>query len=146
MKSYKEYEAELGPAPVVPEKKYKYFGYKEGIPREFSTMDEARTYSKINEMVVVNKEERTEAMANLSVWAKKVETEWKDDLWKEFTKECWKLSDGVNSVNRIRIFETIFAKAWDNRHSEGYDAVVDEFDELVDFAKDIIKLTMDPKV
>ena len=35
-------------------------------------------------------------------------------------------------------FDIIFAQAWEERHSSGYDEVIDEFDKLVDLLENVI--------
>lgn len=54
----------------------------------------------------------------------------------EYKKELYEresfFSDSIN--------DRIYSRAWSERHSEGYEAVEDEFIELLDFVGDIIKI------
>ena len=110
-----------------PQTIYKYYAYIDGKVYEFTTRQEAQTFSKLVEYAVANKVEirafqdkQTEAeLAAAALWFKELRADYPELTDKQF---------GV-----------IYGKAYEDGHSAGYDEVGLHFQDLYYFCMNFVK-------
>lgn len=105
----------------VPE--YQYYGYKAGQAVAFKDRDAAMKYSRNVERVAVNQDEIDAFRDNQRKLEQQAAKHWYDELRSDFQD----LSD--------KQFALVYARAYEERHSSGYDDIADEVDTLVDLCR-----------
>ena len=104
-----------------PQTVYKYYAYKDGKAHEFATRREAHAFSNLVELAVANKDE-IQAFQDKQTEAETTAAE----LWlKELRADYPELTD--------KQFGVIYAKAYEDGHSAGYDEVGLHFQDLYYF-------------
>jgi len=124
MKKWDEYFTAKNTKP--PEPIIKYYYLENGI--SYGPINEKPVGKKVVERVVFNQKEIDEYWNNIRFEREKAETEWYDDLRIEFSE----LSDGI--------FKACYSQAWEDGHSSGYDEIGNIMYDIVEFAKNIIKI------
>lgn len=113
-----------------PEKVYRYFAYKGGQSYECGTQSEAEKISPNTERVLVNGDEvKTYALERLALERKAVEL-WQTTLRAEY-------ADVPDEV-----YALWYERAYDAKHSYGYDSVAEMLESEIEFARKILKFAM----
>jgi len=128
MKTWKEYCEAVGLFPLAgaPKIKETWFAYNQGKVIECKSRQEAIMNSKM----VDCKKDHTEFDA---YWKNRT------DLEMLATKAWFKDLREENDYLTIKVFDVLYNKAYDKAHSDGYDEIVNEFDNVVAFYNDIVK-------
>lgn len=105
----------------VPE--YQYYSYKAGKAVAFTHRDAAMEFSKNIERVIVNQNEIAAFWDNQRKLEQQAAKLWYDELRSDFQD----LSD--------KQFALVYARAYEECHSSGYDDIADEVDTLVDLCR-----------
>ena len=114
---------------ISPERKIVYLAYKDGECKEFDTLNDANSFSKLFEKKVVNQE-----IINDFHKSQREKERLAGELFlHEFRKGFPELSDDQ--------FLCIWSEAWEDAHSYGYDEVESRFDDLYIFIKKILNCT-----
>lgn len=114
-------------APVL---SYNYVAYKEGKVYHAATQEAAWKISK-NIEKIVNPESKK---VHDAYWKKIQETEARIfDVWMTKFKEEY-----INDTFTEAMFDVIYSKAYDDSHSDGYDAVYYTFDALYDLVQNVL--------
>ena len=120
MISYANACAQVGYSPNAtrPAAQYLYYAYKAGQAVAFKDRDRALEYSKNVERVVGNSVEIETFRATQRELEKKAAELWYNDLRAEYAHFS------------KRQFELVYAKAYEDGHSAGYDDIASTFDDL----------------
>ena len=110
-----------------PKLEKQYAAYKNGEAKTFDTRAKALEFSKNIEAINVNQEEYQAAKYAWYQLENKAIELWKYSLQAYYPN----VSDAV--------FELIYTKAYEDKHSYGYDAIADNVDDLIYFVLDVIK-------
>lgn len=136
MKTFAECGAEVGydrnSLVGAPEVKYTYFLYKDGVATEISL---EQFHSTRSAQTLVGKVATKESKAAYDAfWADlRVKEQLAADKFMEALREEFSYLDG-------RIFSLCYSKAYEDGHSDGYDAVANKMVDYCDFAEQILKL------
>ena len=119
MISYANACAQVGYSPNAtrPAAQYLYYAYKAGQAVAFKDRDQALEFSKNVERVAANNDETT-FRATQRELEKKAAKLWYDELRAEYAHFS------------KRQFELVYAKAYEDGHSAGYDDIASTFDDL----------------
>lgn len=110
-----------------PVEKVVWYAYSARDVREYPTKEDAMEFSKLVERAVINKAEID------AFWEERRELEQKAvDIWYNVLLE-------YHSNLSAEVFSIVYSKAYENVHSDGYDAVASEMEELAIFAERILK-------
>lgn len=137
MKTYAECCAEVGYSRNnnlidVPVLEYTYFLYKDGTATEIS-LEQFRSTRNAKTLVEKVTTKETKAAYD-AYWASLLAKEQlAADKFMEALREEFSYLDG-------RIFSLCYGKAYEDGHSDGYDAVANKMVEYCDFAEQILKL------
>lgn len=117
----------LGEPPVVHREWYAYRGGKAFGP--FPT----ELLAKVESWIVERVADPDSQLAYDDYWKKRrLMTQKASQLWYESLRE-----DYANMPEKM--FNVIYSRAYDKAHSDGWDAVAEEFEELADFANDVLQ-------
>ena len=105
------------PNATRPVTQYLYYAYKAGQAVAFKDRDQALEFSKNVERVAANNDETT-FRATQRELEKKAAKLWYDELRAEYAHFS------------KRQFELVYAKAYEDGHSAGYDDIASTFDDL----------------
>lgn len=105
-----------------------WYAYKGGEVTEHPNRTSAMAVSRNIEECVKNKADIREWQQSQAILAGKAAELWKQRLFESYENEL--------STKRL---ELCYDKAYEDSHSDGYDAVAESFDTYVSFAKEIIK-------
>jgi hypothetical protein len=125
MEKYSYYER-LVPELVIVKPIKKYYGYKAGKGEEFNTLEEAKTYSKINEIVVINEEEIKQYRVALRE---------RDDLI--YNKWLLALRENNISASKYGIFDDCFNYMYQHSNASSRDEIAEEVSTLCDFVVEL---------
>jgi flagellar biosynthesis/type III secretory pathway protein FliH len=125
--SYSKILAEAGPTPEHPQKTFAFRAYKDGVCQEFSNRPDADRFSKLVEKYQTNVEYYNSAMTEYNVFHKQVLNKWSNQVREYFDE----LSDAQYAV--------LYAKAYDDGHSAGYDEVFSYMEEYATFYSDMLQ-------
>ena len=106
-----------------PAPEYQYYAYKAGQAVAFKDRDQAMKYSRNVERVAVNQNEIDAFRDNQRKLEQQAAKHWYDELRSDFQD----LSD--------KQFALVYARAYEECHSSGYDDIADEVDTLVDLCR-----------
>ena len=134
MKKFESFFAE--PKKECPTINRVWYAYKHGESRMFVSEREAKTFSKMFE--VSNDPESVKQHQVICEFNTTIESE-AFIAWYQYLK------NDVFSTISDKVFEVIYNRAYDEKHSSGYDAVAERMNEIYSFVMDIINAYRDEK-
>lgn len=131
MKSFKDYLIAAGETLPYPAATYRWVAYKAGKVSEHATRHEAAEVSSNIERIET--EESSNIRSKVFDHNLKIEQAACDAWWKDFKLQ--------HQTMPVKLFDVLYAEAYDQSHPYGYDAIADKFEILADFAERIINAT-----